>query len=139
MNIRGLYLLCAVLLLPNLNYGQLQDCTLGLGNKDTDVIFKVFKLSEEQQALAEAMAAEYRTNSRLIQDEVDLLFESHPQRTKEDLQRMAQKFDSLKIQLTAMSRSYDEKLVGLFNQKQYEVYLQLCNEVMRKPLTPSRN
>ena len=139
MNIRGLYLLCAVLLLPNLNYGQLQDCTLGLGNKDTDVIFKVFKLSEEQQALAEAMAAEYRTNSRLIQDEVDLLFESHPQRTQEDLQRMAQKFDSLKIQLTAMSRSYDEKLVGLFNQKQYEVYLQLCNEVMRKPLNPSRN
>ena len=139
MNIRGLYLLCAVLLLPSLNYGQLQDCTLGLGNKDTDVIFKVFKLSEEQQALAEAMAAEYRTNSRLIQDEVDLLFESHPQRTPEDLQRMAQKFDSLKIQLTAMSRSYDEKLVGLFNQKQYEVYLQLCNEVMRKPLAPSRN
>ena len=57
MNIRGLYLLCVILLLPNLNYGQLQDCTLGLGNKDTDVIFKVFKLSEEQQALAEAMAA----------------------------------------------------------------------------------
>ena len=139
MNIRGLYLLCAVWLLPNINYGQLQDCTLGLGNKDTDVIFKVFKLSEEQQALAEAMAAEYRTNSRLIQDEVDLLFESHPQRTPEDLQRMAQKFDSLKIQLTAMSRSYDQKLVGLFNQKQYEVYLQLCNEVMRKPLAPSGN
>ena len=139
MTIRGLYLLYAVLLLPNLNYGQMQDCTLGLGNKDTDVIFKVFKLSEEQQALAEAMAAEYRTNSRLIQDEVDLLFESHPQRTPEDLQRMAQKFDSLKIQLTAMSRSYDEKLVGLFNQKQYEVYLQLCNEVMRKPLAPSGN
>lgn len=137
--LRVLCLICAALLLPNLNFGQLQDCTLGLGNKDTDVIFKVFKLSDEQKILAEALASEYRTNSRLIQDQVDQLFESHPQRTQEDLQRMAQKFDSLKIQLTSMSRSYDQKLVGLFDQKQYEVYLQLCNEVMRRPLRPSQN
>ena len=135
---RVLCLLCATLLFPNLQFGQMQDCTLGLGNKDTEVIFKVFKLNEEQQALAEAMAAEYRTNSRLIQDQVDQLFDSHPQQTPEDLQKMAQKFDSLKVQLTSMSRNYDRKLVGLFDQKQYEVYLQLCNEVMRKPLAPAQ-
>ena len=134
-----LVLLFTALLIPNLQYGQLQDCTLGLGNKDTEVIFQVFKLNEEQKVIAEALAAEYKTNSRLIQDQVDELFESHPQGTPEDLQRMAQKFDSLKVQLTSMSRSYDQKLIGLFDQKQYVVYLQLCREVMRKPLTPSQN
>ena len=139
MRYRLLGLLFAGLFLPSLLYGQLQDCTLGLGNKDTEVIFQVFKLNDEQRALAEALAAEYKTNSRLIQDQVDHLFESHPQRTQEDLQRMAKKFDSLKIQLTSMSRNYDQKLVGLFDQKQYEVYLQLCKEVMRRPLAPSQN
>lgn len=139
MRYQVLSLLFAAMLIPSLLFGQLQDCTLGIGNKDTEVIFKVFKLNEEQMALAEALASEYQKSSRLIQEQVDQLFESHPQRTPEDLQKMAQKFDSLKVELTSMSRSYDRKLVGLFDQKQYEVYLQLCNEVMRKPLTPPEN
>ena len=129
-------LFCAVLLCSNLSFGQLQDCTLGIGNKDTEVIYQVFKLSEEQKVVAKALAAEYQKNSLLIQKQVDQLFESHPQGNPEDLQLMARKFDSLKIQLSSMSRSYDQKLLGLFNEKQYEVYLQLCNEVMRKPLRP---
>ena len=131
-------LLCAGLLIPNLHFGQLQDCTLGIGNKDTEVIFQVFKLNEEQKVIAEALASEYQKDSRLIQEQVDDLFESHPQQTPEDLQKMAKKFDSLKIRLIDMSRSYDQKLVSLFDQKQFEVYLQLCNEVRRKPLTPNQ-
>lgn len=131
-------LFCAVLLCSNLGFGQLQDCTLGIGNKDTEVIYEVFKLSEEQKVVAEVLAAEYQKNSLLIQKKVDQLFESHPQGNPEDLQLMARKFDSLKIQLSSMSRSYDQKLLGLFNEKQYEVYLQLCNEVMRKPLRPTQ-
>ncbi|MCE2612722.1 hypothetical protein LVD13_07040 [Flavobacteriaceae bacterium D16] len=131
-------LLCVGLLFPNLHFGQLQDCTLGIGNKDTEVIFQVFKLNEEQKVIAEALASEYQKDSRLIQEQVDDLFESHPQQTPEDLQKMAKKFDSLKIRLIDMSRSYDQKLVSLFDQKQFEVYLQLCNEVRRKPLTPNQ-
>ncbi|MCX2720500.1 hypothetical protein [Lentiprolixibacter aurantiacus] len=139
MQFRVFGLVCVVLLIPKLHFGQMQDCTLGIGNKDTEVIYQVFKLSGEQQVVAEALAAEYQKNSRLIQEEVDLLFESHPQATPEDLQKMAKKFDSLKVALTTMSRTFDQKLVGIFNEKQYEVYLQLCNEVMRKPLVPYRD
>lgn len=138
MRYQLLGLLCVGLLLPKMVFGQLQDCTLGIGNKDTEVIFQVFKLNEEQKVLAEALAAEYQKDSRFIQEQVDELFESHPQGTPEDLQKMARKFDSLKVQLIDMSRSYDQKLVSLFDQKQYEVYLQLCNEVRRKPLAPEQ-
>jgi hypothetical protein len=134
MRFQLLVLICVALLIPNLNFGQLQDCTLGIGNKDTELIFKVFKLSEEQQVLAEALASEFQKDSRLIQEQVDQLFDTHPQRTPEDLQDLAKKFDSLKIQLTSMSRAYDQKLLGIFDEKQYEVYVQLCNEVMRQPL-----
>ncbi|MBT8320066.1 MAG: hypothetical protein KJO90_00195 [Eudoraea sp.] len=117
---------------------QIAECTLGLGGKDTEVIYQVFKLDDEQKAIAEALVASYQKDSRLIQEQVDHLFESYPQRTPEELQKMAKKFDSLKVELTNMSRNYDQKLVGLFNQKQYEVYLKLCNEVMKRPLAPAQ-
>ena len=123
MRYRVMGLLCVGLLLPRMFFGQLQDCTLGIGNKDTEVIFQVFKLNEEQKVLAEALAAEYQKDSRLIQEQVDELFESHPQGTPDDLQKMARKFDSLKVQLIDMSRSYDQKLVSLFNQKQYDTII----------------
>ena len=132
-------LLCSALLMPLMHFGQLQPCTLGIGTGDTEVIMQVFKLNEEQKLKAEEWAAEYQQHSRLIEEEVAQLFKSHPQQSPKELQDMALKYDSLRAHLVGISRGYDQKLIGLFDQRQYEVYVKLCNEVIRRPLTPAED
>ena len=131
-----LFLLPGLLFFNSLG-AQLADCTLGLGGKDTEVIVQVFKLNGEQTSKLDMWVAEYQKTSRIIQEEVDQLLASHPQKTPEDLQKLAVKFNTLKTKLQGVSKRYDQKLVTLFNPQQYEVYLQLCNEVNRKPMRRS--
>lgn len=127
------------LLFTSLSYAQMADCTLGLGGKDTEVIIQVFQLNGEQRSQLDMWVAEYQKSSRLIQEEVDQLLASHPQKSPEDLQKMAIKYNDLKGKLSGISRNYDQKLIALFNERQYEVYLELCNEVNRRPMPRTTN
>ena len=139
MRIRGLIFLLFGMLYTNVQMAQVPDCTLGLGGKDTEIIIQVFHLNKEQKAKLDMWVAEYQLSSRLIQEEVDQLLASHPQKTPEDLQQMAMKYDTLKARLFGISKGYDKKLIALFDQRQYEVYLELCNEVNRRPMPGSTN
>ena len=49
------------------------------------------------------------------------------------------KYNTLKTKLFNISRAYDQQLIALFDQRQYGVYLELCNEVNRKPISKSAN
>ncbi|MBT8179262.1 MAG: hypothetical protein HKP60_09110 [Eudoraea sp.] len=139
MRIKGSTILLLGLLFAQVNFAQMADCTLGLGGKDTEVIIKVFHLNEEQKSQLDMWVAEYQLSSRLIQEEVDQLLESHPQKTPEDLEKLAVKYNTLKTKLFNISRAYDQQLIALFDQRQYGVYLELCNEVNRKPISKSAN
>ena len=122
-------------LIPTAGLGQSASCTLGLGGKDTEVILQVFQLSAEQQAQTDVWIADYRMRSRMIQDGADSLLRSHPQKTPEDLQELALKYNALKIELVELSEGYDRKLISIFNEKQYALYLKLCEEVNRRPFS----
>ncbi len=120
---------------PIMGYGQILDCTLGLGGKDTEVILQVFQLSEEQQAQTDLWVAEYKTRSSVIEKGADSLLASHPQQTAEELQELALKYNALKNELVLLSQGYDQRLISIFNEKQYALYLKLCREVNRRPLS----
>lgn len=121
--------------IPTAGYGQSTSCTLGLGGKDTEVILQVFQLSAEQQAQTDAWVADYRMRSRVIQEGADSLLRSHPQNTPEDLQKLALRYNALKTELVELSEGYDRKLISIFNEKQYALYLELCEEVNRRPFS----
>ena len=114
---------------------QLEDCTLGLGGKDTETIIKIFQLNEEQQAKMETWSAELQTQNKLIEDQVQELFAKHPQSTPDELNTLAGKYDVLKNKIVTISREYDLKLLTLFNQRQYERYEALCKAAYRRPMT----
>ncbi|MCW5517545.1 hypothetical protein [Muriicola sp. Z0-33] len=116
---------------------QLPDCTLSIGGKDTAVLIQVFQLNEEQKNTMEMWIGELQTQNKLIEDEIKVLLEKHPQSTQEDLETLAKKYKVLKDKMLAISKGYDSKLLGLFNPKQYQRYAELCNEALRKPITPS--
>ena len=117
-----------------LSFGQLQDCTLDMGGQDSELIIKIFQLNEEQIGKMEAWRAELDIKNRLLQDQIAWLFDNHPQGTEEDLVNLSKKYNVLQRQIVSNSRTYDQMLLGAFNERQYERYIVLCSEAMRKPL-----
>ena len=118
------------------SYSQVSDCTLDIGGKDSRLIIEIFQLNEEQQGLLEEWTAELRTRSEAIEEKIQKLLDHHPQSTEADLLNLAKKYAAHKDELMALSLKYDQKLLGVFNEKQYEFYKELCEEAVRRPLNP---
>ncbi|WP_276390230.1 hypothetical protein [Eudoraea chungangensis] len=115
-------------------FGQVGDCTLGIGGKDNATLAEVFQLNDDQKAKMEIWTQELSIENKLLQDEIDLLMKTHPQKTEEELMQLAGKYKTLQDKMVVNAKSYDIKLLRLFNPKQYKLYTELCAEVMRTPL-----
>ena len=115
-------------------FGQMEDCTLDMGGKDSELIIKIFQLNDDQIAKMEAWRAELDLKNRVLQDQIQWLFDNHPQSTEEDLINLSKKYNVLQRQIISNSKTYDQMLLGAFNERQYERYTILCNEAMRRPL-----
>jgi len=113
---------------------QLQDCTLGIGGKDTEILAQVFQLKDGQIDKMELWIGQLQTENRLAEDQIKELFDNHPQSTHEELETLAKKYKVLKDKMVATSKKYDKKLLGIFNEKQYQRYVELCNEALRRPM-----
>lgn len=132
------FILTAVLytLLICPSFSQVDDCSLDIAGKDTDVLIQVFQLNEEQQSKLETWSEELESQSREIEKDIDQLLENHPQSTEADLLNLSDKYAKLKDKLVFLNLQYDQKLLGIFNEKQYQFYTELCKEAFRRPLPP---
>lgn len=128
--------LTSLLLVLGLGSLTAQECALGIGGRDTDLIILVFQLSEAQQeqlhAWIEALEAE---NAEIQQKALELL-DTHPQSTSEELEVLGRKYQEYKEMMLANALRYDRLLLGTFNDLQYERYAELCHEVQRSPMLP---
>lgn len=115
-------------------HAQDKDCTLGIGGKDSDVIIQVFQLNEEQQQKMHLWEGELAQYHKIMGDSIRTLFDTHPQKTMEDLQVLANKYKAFRDKIETTSSSYDQKLLATFNQRQYEKYAALCREALRTPM-----
>ena len=131
-----MYLKITVLFIALLFFfsGKAQDCTLDVGGKNTDVLVSVFQMNEAQVAKMEALGAELRIETKVVEDEIQLLFDTHPQSTQDELTRLSAKYKVLQEKIVMASKATDKMLLSSFNVKQYERYLELCNEAIRKPI-----
>lgn len=118
----------------HMGFGQVGDCTLGIGGKDNVTLAEVFQLNDDQKAKMEIWTQELSIENKLLQEEIDLLMKTHPQKTEEELMQLAGKYKTLQDKMVANAKSYDIKLLRMFNPKQYKLYTELCAEVMRTPL-----
>lgn len=125
-----------VLFCANISLAQrLEDCTLGLGGKDANTIVQVFQLNEAQQSQMNTWAAELQIQQKLVEDQIQELFDKHPQSTTEELNTLAGKYEKLKDQIVKLSKAFDQKLLATFNQRQYERYVALCRAAYRQPMS----
>ena len=114
--------------------GQAQECTLDIGGKNNNTIIDIFQLNGEQQAALTTLSAELEITQKSIEDEIQKLFSSHPQSTEAELITLSDKYKVLKEKMVNVSWESDKKLLETFNPKQYERYLSLCDEALRKPI-----
>lgn len=112
---------------------QDRDCMLGLGGSASETIIQVFQLNKEQIQKMNEWTAELKLSNKIYQDEITLLFDTHPQSKTEDLEALATKYKVLKDRVLANAKEYDMRLLELFNPKQYDRYLELCAAANRIP------
>ena len=113
-----------------------QQCTLGIGGRDTDVIIQVFGLSDDQRQKLQAWAAALEAENSPLEDQARTLLDSHPQSTLEELAALGQKYEQIKEAMLENARRYDRLLLGTFSERQYQRYAELCREVGRQPMAP---
>ena len=111
-----------------------QECSLGIGATESDTIIQIFQLKEEQITNLEEFKAALEIETRLLDEERKNLFENHPQSTPEDLTALGAKYKVLEERMKQVFKKYDLKHLALFNEKQYQRYVTLCQEVSRQPL-----
>lgn len=111
-----------------------QDCTLDIGGKNTDTLIQVFQMNQEQIGQMETWRAELNIEIKVIEEEIQKLFDNHPQSTPEELTTLAGKYKVYQQKIVDASKATDKKLLSIFNTKQYERYLELCYEAIRKPI-----
>ena len=111
-----------------------QECTLDIGGKNSEILIKVFQLNEVQITQMNAWSAELAETNKVVEDEIQKLFDSHPQSTPDELTTLAEKYKALQSKIVNASREVDKKLLTIFNERQYDRYLQLCAEAIRLPI-----
>jgi len=111
-----------------------QECSLAIGATESATIIQIFQLKEEQITNLEEFKAALEIETRLLDEERKNLFENHPQSTTEELAVLGGKYKVLEERMKQVFKKYDLKLLALFNEKQYQRYVALCQEVSRQPL-----
>lgn len=111
-----------------------QDCTLDIGGKNRKTIVDIFQLNAQQKTTMETLRAELEIETKSIEDEIKELFNEHPQSTPEELLVLADKYKVLQQKMVNTSKESDKKLLAVFNERQYQRYLELCHEAFRKPI-----
>lgn len=109
------------------------DCVLGVGITDNDVIAQVFQMNEMQKENLANSAAELKYRNEVLNNQLENIYTRHPQSTVEEINELAVKYRGVMDSMELIQTMIDKKVLSLFNQKQYELYLSLCQEASRSP------
>lgn len=120
------------------SYGQ-EDCYLGIGGKDDVIITEVFELTEEQTENLKNWGAELKFRNEIFELKANNLLKNHAQASPEDLLKMSYNYKALLDSMAANMRLLDKRMLGTFTNKQYNVYIMLCNQLSRSPIYTSRS
>jgi len=109
------------------------DCVLGVGITDNETLVTVFQMNEMQQENLTNFEAELKYRNEILNNQLKNITERHPQSTPTELAQLASKYKAVMDSMQVIQTFTDKKLLRLFNEKQYELYLSLCKEASRSP------
>lgn len=112
-----------------------QACILDIGSKNIENITTIFQLNKDQLSALELLKRDLLEERDAQELEVKNLLENHPQSTPDELIILGKKHKELEDKMFETTIKYDQKLISLFNEKQYERYVLLCNSANRTPIS----
>jgi len=121
-------------------YGMAQmDCILGVGGRDDETIIKVFELTEEQQENLKNWSAELKIRNDIFKDKAAYLMKQNEESPPEVLMEVSKKYQSYIDSMANNVRMIDMRLLGTFNEKQYQRYVKLCSQLSLRPIYVNRS
>ncbi|MBD0779123.1 hypothetical protein HPE56_15090 [Maribacter sp. ANRC-HE7] len=109
------------------------DCILGVGITPDSTLIEIFQLNEEQTEKIRNWSAELKYRNELLNSQADNLLKRHPQSTPAELGVLAEKYGVIRDSMAIVQRLVDLRALKVFNDKQYERYLSLCEKAFRQP------
>ena len=119
-------------------YAQ-QDCSLGIGGDDDEAIAEVFQLNDAQLEQFKNWSAEVKVRNSYLKDQAKYLLKKHAQSSPEDLMAVSYKYRDLLDSMRQNVRMLDKRLLSIFNDRQYNLYLELCNQLTLRPIYVDRS
>ncbi|TMU57220.1 hypothetical protein [Flagellimonas algicola] len=116
-----------------------QDCSLGIGGDHDEAITDVFQLNEFQLEQFKNWSAELRVRNGYLKDQAKYLLKKHAQSSPEDLMAVSYKYRDLLDSMKQNVRMLDKRLLSIFNDRQYNLYLDLCNQLTLRPIYIDRS
>ncbi|MEM9078118.1 MAG: hypothetical protein AAGC43_13830 [Bacteroidota bacterium] len=110
------------------------DCTLGVGGRDDDTIIEVFQLNEEQTEYLKNWSEELKVRNTYLKDKAKVLLKKHEASPPSVLMEMSYEYRQLLDSMRSNARMIDRRLLATFNQKQYDLYVELCGMISMSPM-----
>lgn len=110
-----------------------EDCVLGVGFTDDAILVDVFQMNEIQQQQLADFKGELKHRNKILNAKLEDITTRHPQSTVEELTELADKYNGIMDSMRQAQAVIDKKVLAIFNQKQYDLYLSLCKEANRTP------
>ncbi|PIB28106.1 hypothetical protein BFP77_10675 [Maribacter sp. 4U21] len=109
------------------------DCVLGVGITEDETLITIFQMNEMQQENLVNFGAELKYRNEILNNQLANIMQRHPQSTPTELGQLADKYKAVMDSMQMIQAFIDKKVLWLFNEKQYELYLELCKEASRSP------
>ena len=117
-------------------YSQ-EECFLGIGGKDDETIKEVFKLSDAQVEKMKDWGAELKYRNGFLITQAENLVKKHAESSPEVLMTMSYQYKKLLDSMQSNLRMLDKRMLGIFNEEQYNLYVMLCSQISSSPLYPT--
>ena len=119
-----------------LNFSVLaqEDCMLGIGGQDDETITEVFQLNEEQKENLKNWSAELKIRNEILRDKAEYLLKQNEESSPELLLKVSKEYRDILDSIKKNVRMIDKRMLSTFNPKQYEFYMELCNQLTLRPI-----
>lgn len=114
------------------------DCLLGVGITQNDSLADIFQMNNYQRKELVNLSAELKYRNDILNVQLENIYNRHPQNTVEELNQLALKYRDVMDSMRSIQSMIDKKVLSILNPKQYQLYLDLCQEASRSPflITP---
>lgn len=109
------------------------DCVLGVGLSEDAILMDVFQMNDYQKEQLANFSAELKYRNDLLATKLDNIRNRHPQSNVAELNLLAQKYREVMDSMALVQAMVDKRMLALFNEKQYDLYRDLCQEASRSP------